>query len=74
MKNILIAFVAAVSVSGAVAGLPVQKSDFHIFVLAGQSNMSGRGTLTDANRVPNEREPLMELLLQKAKEMMIIDN
>ena len=26
------------------------------------------------NRVPNEREPLMELLLQKAKEMMIIDN
>ena len=59
MKNILIAFVAAVSVSGAVAGLPVQKSDFHIFVLAGQSNMSGRGTLTDANRVPNERVLVM---------------
>ena len=34
-------------------------------------------TLKDAvldNRVPNEREPLMELLLQKAKEMMIMDN
>ena len=36
-----------------------QRENFHLFVLAGQSNMSGRGTLTDENRVPNERVLVM---------------
>ena len=34
---------------------PKEKERFHIFVLAGQSNMSGRGTLTASNRVSHER-------------------
>ena len=38
---------------------PVVKSDFHLFVLAGQSNMSGRGCLIPANRVPHERVLVM---------------
>ncbi|MCM2371005.1 sialate O-acetylesterase [Aporhodopirellula aestuarii] len=31
------------------------KESFHLFVLAGQSNMAGRGEVTDADRQPHER-------------------
>ena len=35
------------------------RSKFHLFVLAGQSNMSGRGELTATNRVPHDRVLVM---------------
>jgi Carbohydrate esterase, sialic acid-specific acetylesterase len=40
------------------ADMPVQlpaKQDFHLFLLAGQSNMAGRGKLDDEARKPNPR-------------------
>ena len=39
--------------------VPAEKSKFHLFVLAGQSNMSGRGTLTATNRVPHDHVLVM---------------
>lgn len=33
---------------------PAEKEKFHLFILGGQSNMSGRGTLTADNRVSHE--------------------
>lgn len=54
-KSILMLFSAGVLMTSA---LPVQKN-FHLFVLAGQSNMSGRGTLTPTNRVASERVLVM---------------
>ena len=42
-----------------VATLPGDKGKFHLFLLAGQSNMAGRGTLTAANRVSHERVVVM---------------
>ena len=44
--------------AGAVT-LPGDKGKFHLFLLAGQSNMAGRGTLTAANRVSHERVVVM---------------
>ena len=35
------------------------RSKFHLFVLAGQSNMSGRGELSATNRVPHDRVLVM---------------
>ena len=44
----------------AAKGTTLPKRDaFHLFVLAGQSNMSGRGSLTPSNRVPHERVLVM---------------
>ena len=63
MKTIpaIIAALACLSVSGVWAEtvVPAEKSKFHLFVLAGQSNMSGRGTLTATNRVPHDRVLVM---------------
>jgi len=36
-------------------GLGDERRPLHLFLLAGQSNMSGRGTLTENNRVPSSR-------------------
>ena len=52
------AFCSACFSAGAVE-LPADRSKFHIFVLAGQSNMSGRGTLRASDRVPHERVLVM---------------
>ena len=49
---------AAASEDGALA-LPGDKGKFHLFLLAGQSNMAGRGTLTATNRVSHERVVVM---------------
>ena len=37
------------------ARIPDDKSKFHIFLLAGQSNMAGRGVLNATNRISSER-------------------
>lgn len=37
------------------ADLPDDPSDFHLFLLAGQSNMAGRGSVTPIDRNPDER-------------------
>jgi len=63
MKNIpaIIAALACLFVAGvrAETAVPAEKSKFHLFVLAGQSNMSGRGSLTETNRVPHDRVLVM---------------
>ena len=50
----LACFCAAEWTQCAAAAVPADRSKFHLFVLAGQSNMSGRGVLTAANRVPHD--------------------
>lgn len=54
-----LAAVAACNVlSSSAAGearIPDDKSKFHIFLLAGQSNMAGRGVLNATNRISSER-------------------
>tara|TARA_R110002049_G_scaffold2750_4_gene21915 strand:+ start:61455 stop:62291 length:837 start_codon:yes stop_codon:yes gene_type:complete len=37
------------------AEVPTDKAKFHLFLLVGQSNMAGRGEVTDADRVPRPR-------------------
>lgn len=41
------------------AAVPDRRDDFHLFILGGQSNMSGRGDLTADNRVPHDRVLVM---------------
>ena len=36
-------------------GVPADRSRFHVFLLCGESNMSGRGRLTAENRIPSDR-------------------
>jgi len=40
------------------------KANFHLFLLVGQSNMAGRGTVTEADKIPHARV----LMLNKAGE------
>jgi hypothetical protein len=55
----LAAVICSVNLAFAAVQVPADRSKFHLFVLAGQSNMSGRGTLTAANRVSHERVLVM---------------
>lgn len=62
----LIAFVLWFSAGGALAQttpLP-SKEQFHLFVLAGQSNMAGRGVVTSDDKIPHPRV----LMLNQANE------
>ena len=43
------------NVSETVPAVPVDSDRFHLFILAGQSNMAGRGQVTDADRQPHPR-------------------
>lgn len=62
MLRWIVCLVAVVGLQGAMGmaqekpdvSLPV-KEKFHLFLLVGQSNMAGRGEVTDADRVPNPR-------------------
>jgi len=63
MKNFMLAIVlctgiALPSFAQEKAKLP-KKEDFWIVMLAGQSNMSGRGTVKDEDKVPHERVLMM---------------
>jgi Carbohydrate esterase, sialic acid-specific acetylesterase len=42
------------SAQAAAPALPA-KEKFHLFLLVGQSNMAGRGPMTDADQIPHER-------------------
>ncbi|QDT08303.1 PVC-type heme-binding CxxCH protein [Planctomycetes bacterium K23_9] len=44
--------------------LPTDQKDFHLFLLVGQSNMAGRGKVTDSDRQPVDRV----LMLNKANQ------
>ena len=59
MNAIRIGWIAAafaMAWSCAVAeGVPADRSRFHVFLLCGESNMSGRGLLTPENRIPSDR-------------------
>ena len=44
--------------------VPADRENFHLFLLVGQSNMAGRGEVTDADRVPDPNI----LMLNKANE------
>jgi hypothetical protein len=55
LRSLLLPFTALVPLlSGFAVDLPAQK-DFHLFILAGQSNMAGRGKLDDEARQPQPR-------------------
>ena len=45
-------------------GIPTNKDNFHLFLLVGQSNMAGRGKVTDSDKVPNPKI----LMLNKQKQ------
>ena len=59
VKNVIkptgLALLSCLSLQLLAVETPKERENFHIFVLAGQSNMSGRGTLTADNRVSHER-------------------
>ena len=55
VKSAGLASLLGLSLQAIAVEVPKEKENFHIFVLAGQSNMSGRGTLTANNRVSHER-------------------
>jgi hypothetical protein len=64
MKKLLIlAIVLAgslqVAEAAGAAAVPTEKDKFHLFILGGQSNMSGRGDLTADNRVAHDRVLVM---------------
>ncbi|MEL7338418.1 MAG: sialate O-acetylesterase, partial [Planctomycetota bacterium] len=42
------------------ADLPDDKSEFHLFLLAGQSNMAGRGNVTPIDRYPDQRIVMLD--------------
>lgn len=62
-SGVLAAVVAALCPFAAASELP-PKEKFHLFLLVGQSNMAGRGTVTPADQVPDARV----LMLNKAGE------
>ncbi len=48
---------ASIFVSGTLCAVSVKipKEDFHLYLLVGQSNMAGRGNISDADRKPHQR-------------------
>ena len=51
-------------------GLPTNKQDFHLFLLVGQSNMAGRGKVTDADKKP---QPNVLMLNQQNQWVPAVD-
>jgi len=49
----------ALATETAATGLP-PKAQFHLFLLAGQSNMAGRGSVEPSDRAPIERVPALD--------------
>ena len=54
VSTILLVLFSAITVFGE-SPVPGDKENFHLFLLAGQSNMAGRGKVTDQDRVENPR-------------------